>query len=394
MTAFVLPYVPSEHLGFVPDRLDRLTAAMEREIDDGKTPGMSLLVVRHGKVAYRQTLGKLAPDGPPMREDAIFRMYSMTKPVVSVAAMMLVEKGRLALPDPVSKYIPAFGEAKVGVETVDGLMLLPLTRPITVHDLMRHTSGLVYGFNGPTEVHKRWLAANLFDLGKTTEEQADAIAALPLLGQPGETWNYGHSTDVLGRVVEVVEGARLSDVLRERIFAPLDMQDTAFFTPAAKLARRAEPFNFGGLENFAPDTIDVVTPPHFEMGGTGLVSTLADYARFLAMLTNGGIFQGERILGPRTIAFMASDHLEPGCVKQDPLLWPGHGYGLGFAVRTDAGRAPTAGSVGEYFWGGTAATYFWISPADQLFAVMLAQAPQHRDYFRWLFRDLVTAALL
>ena len=393
MSAFVLPYAPSEQEGFVPERLERLTAAMQREIDAKNAPGASMLIARGGKFVYRQSLGRLRPDGPPMPDDAIFRIYSMTKPIVSVAAMMLVEEGRMLITDPVSKYVPAFAETKVGVETGDRLELVPMRRPMTVQDLMRHTSGLTYAFTGNGAVQKRVAAAGLFRLDKTTAEQAEGLAALPLQHQPGEVWEYGHSTDVLGRVVEVVEGARLSDVLRERMFAPLGMEDTAFFTPPAKRPRRAEPFSFGALTDFAPDTLDVTSPPHYEMGGTGLLSTMADYTRFLAMLSGGGAFEGRRILGERTIRFMASDHLGPDVVKRHPLLWPGHGFGLGFAVRTDPGRGPTAGTVGEYFWGGTAGTYFWISPGDSMFAILMVQAPDHRDYFRWLFRNLVMGAI-
>lgn len=394
MTAFPLPYCPSQHLGFDPRRLERLTEAMARQIDQGKAPGLSMLIARYGKVAYRQSLGALKPGGPAMRDDAIFRIYSMTKPVVSVAAMMLVEEGRLSVLDPVSAFIPEFADAKVGVAKRDKLELQPPARPITVQDLMRHTSGLTYGFTGASPVQKLTLKADVLNLQRTTAENAAAIAGLPLMHQPGTVWEYGVSTDVLGRVVEVVEGARLSDVLRARIFGPLGMTETGFFTPEAKLPRRAEPFSFDLMTAAGIDPINVTAPPKFEAGGSGLVSTLADYARFSAMLEGGGAFAGQRLLSPRTLAYMASDHLGPQVSRDHYLLWPGHGFGLGFAVRVADGLAPSAGSVGEFFWGGMMGTTFWVSPRDHLFAVLMVQAPEYREHFRVLFRNLVSAALL
>ena len=393
MSAFVLPYVPSEHLGFDPRRLERLTDAMERQIDDGKAPGLTMLIARHGKIAYRQSLGDLRPGGPAMSDDAIFRIYSMTKPIISVAAMILVEEGRLSVLDPVSAYIPAFAEAKVGVPEGGRLDLKPLARPITVQDLLRHTSGLTYGFTGATPAHKLTMAADVLSHKRTTAENVEAMAALPLMHQPGTAWEYSVSTDVLGRIVEVVEGARLSDVLRFRIFGPLGMTDTAFFTPDAKVARRAEPFSFDFMTAAGVHSENQTSPPKFESGGGGLLSTLPDYTRFAAMLAGGGAFAGARILGRQTIAYMASDHLDATVNRNHYLLWPGHGFGLGFAVRISEGLAPSAGSVGEYFWGGMMGTTFWISPRDQLFAILMVQSPEYREYFRVLFRNLVTAAM-
>ncbi len=394
MSAFILPYVPSEHMGFDPHRLERLTGAMQRQIDEGKAPGAAMLIARGGKIVYRQALGELRPGGPPMRDDAIFRIYSMTKPIVSVAAMMLVEEGRLTVLDPVSNYIPAFADAKVGAPNGDTLDLQPLARPITVQDLLRHTSGLAYGFTGVGPVHKLTKAAGVLNPKRSLADNVEAIAALPLMHQPGTAWEYGLSTDVLGRVVEVVEGARLSDVLRARIFGPLGMADTAFFTPEAKLARRADPFSFDFMTAAGVNSENQTTPPKFESGGGGLVSTLPDYARFAAMLAGGGAFGGARLLSPRTLAYMASDHLDARVNRDHYLLWPGHGFGLGFAVRIREGLAPSAGSVGEYFWGGMMGTTFWISPRDNLFAILMVQSPEHREYFRTLFRNLVAAAIL
>ena len=393
MSSFGLSYAPSETLGFIPERLERLTDIMGRQVEEKKAPGVSILIARHGKIAYRQSVGALRPGGPAMTDDAIFRIYSMTKPIVSVAAMMLVEEGRLLITDPVSKYIPAFANAKVGIVNGDRLGLAPLKRPITVQDLMRHTSGLTYGFTGVSPVQKLTRAANVVNSNQTLAENVDAMAALPLMHQPGEVWEYSLSTDVLGRVVEIVEGASLGEVLRARLFGPLDMIDTAFFTPEAKFARRADPFSFDFMTAAGIDARDVMTPPKFESGGGGLMSTLSDYSRFAAMLSGGGALDGVRILSPRTLAFMASDHLDAKVDRSHFLLWPGHGFGLGFAVRTDPGKAPTAGSVGEFFWGGMMGTAFWVSPRDSLFAVIMVQTPEYREYFRMLFRNLVTAAI-
>jgi CubicO group peptidase (beta-lactamase class C family) len=394
MSSFGLCYAPSETLGLVPEKLERLTAIMARQVEEKKAPGVSMLIARHGKIAYRELVGALRPGGPQMTDDAIFRIYSMTKPIVSVAAMMLVEEGRLLISDPVSKYIPAFANMKVGVVNGEKLDLAPLQRPITVQDLMRHTSGLTYGFTGASPVQKLVKAANVVNSSRTLAENVEAMTALPLMHQPGEVWEYSVSTDVLGRVIEVIEGARLGEVLAGRILKPLEMRDTAFFTPESKVARRADPFSFEFMTAAGVDTRESTSPPKFESGGGGLMSTLADYTRFAAMLSLGGAIDGVRILSPRTLAFMASDHLDAKVDRTHFLVWPGHSFGLGFAVRTDPGRAPTAGSVGEFFWGGMMGTAFWVSPRDSLFAIIMVQTPEYRAYFRELFRNLVSAAIV
>jgi CubicO group peptidase (beta-lactamase class C family) len=389
-----LPTAEPGEIGLSPMALNRLTSSMEREVARGRAPGAAMLIARNGKVGFAQAIGSLAPNGPMMSLDAIFRIYSMTKPIVSVAAMMLVEQGQLLITDPVSTFIPAFAVASVGVENGGKLDLTPLKRPITIQDLMRHTSGITSGFTGNSAVQKLTLAANIANPERTIAESVEALAALPLQHQPGEVWEYGHSTEVLGRVIEIVAGTRLGEFLQETIFAPLAMNDTAFYTPPAKLARRAEPFSFDMFKPIGISTNDATEPPRFEAGGGGLLSTIGDCARFLAMLSGGGALDGVRILGPRTIQFMASDHLGPNVVKRHPLLWPGHGFGLGFCVRLERGVAPTAGAIGEYFWGGVAGTAFWVSPSDTLFAILMTQAPEHREYFRQLFRNLANAAIL
>ncbi len=393
-TQFGLPTAEPEEVGLSRPALTRLSEAMAREIAAGRACGVSTLVARHGRVAYCERFGLLRPGGPAMPEDAIFRIYSMTKPIVCVAAMTLVEEGRLLLADPVAKYLPAFAAMKVGVERDGALQLVPAKRPITIHDLMRHTSGLTYGFAGASAVHRLVAEADIVNLSKPTAEQIDRLAKLPLLRQPGEAWEYGLSTDVLGHALEIVSGKSLGEFVAERVLRPLGMVDTAFYTPPAKRERLAEPYSSDALKAAGIDLIDRSAPPPFEMAGTGLVSTIGDYARFLAMVAGGGALDGARVLGPRTLAYMASDHLGPETDRRSPFLPPGHSYGLGFAVRVEVGVAPTIGSIGEFSWGGIAETAFWVSPRDALFAIVMTHAPDHYLYFRQVFRNMVNAAIL
>jgi CubicO group peptidase (beta-lactamase class C family) len=388
-----MPAASPEETGLSPGGLAKLTAIFQREIDAHRLPGVSMMIARGGKVGYRRDLGVLRPGGPAMPGDAIFRIYSMTKPIASVALMMLVEDGRLFIADPVAKYIPEFAEPKVGVEKDGKLELVAARRPITIQDLLRHTSGLTYEFTGESAVQRLYARAQLFrDL--TNAELVAEIAKLPLLEQPGAAWHYSHSTDVIGRLIEVISGQTLGVFLRERIFAPLGMNDTGFFARGDKHERLAEAFAKDPDTGAAVELINVRAEPRLEMGGGGLVSTMEDYARFLLMLYQGGTLGSARILGRKTIAFMTADHLGPEVrIGTRFLLAPGHGFGLGFAVRRDAGMAPTPGTVGEYFWGGIAGTAFWIAPQEDMIALMMIQAPGQRDYYRQLFRFLANAAL-
>ena len=389
----VAPIGSPEETRAVACGLAKLTAIMQREIDARRLPGVSMMIARGGKVGYRRDLGVLRPGGPIMPGDAIFRIYSMTKPIVSVALMMLVEDGRLFIADPVAKYLPEFADPKVGVEKDGKLELVPAKRPITVQDLLRHTSGLTYEFTGELAVQRLYGKAQLFRDLPNAELVAE-IAKLPLLEQPGVAWHYSHSTDVIGRIIEVISGQTLGAFLRERLFTPLGMSDTGFFAPADKHERLAEAFANDPDTGAAVELINVRAAPRLEMGGGGLVSTMDDYARFLLMLYRGGTLGSARILSRKTIAFMTADHLGPDVrIGTRFLLAPGHGFGLGFAVRRDAGMAPTPGTVGEYFWGGIAGTAFWIAPQEELIALMMIQAPGQRDYYRQLFRFLAHAAL-
>jgi CubicO group peptidase (beta-lactamase class C family) len=364
-------------------------------------PGAVLLVARHGRVAYLETFGSRDPAAPdPMTAEDIFRIYSMSKPITTVAAMMLVEDGRIALDDPVSKYVPAFAHQSVAVAKAsgDGYDLVPARRPSTVQDLMRHTSGLTYGFFGNLPAKRAYLDAGLLRGDFDNKEFAERIAALPLAFQPGTTWDYSHSTDVLGRVVEVASGQSLFAFEKSRILDPLGMRDTSFTVPEPeRQARVAEPFADDRVFGTEAAFNDPRLPNRYESGGGGMVSTVGDYARFLEMLRAGGTLDGHRILSPATIAYMTSDQTGPGSgVTPGPyyLPGPGYGFGLGFAVRRDAGIAPVPGSVGEYNWGGVGGTAFWVDPKQDLFVVFMLQAPRARLAYRPLLRDMIYAAIV
>ncbi len=388
-----LPPAQPENVGLAPEALRRLGDALQNRVDSGHIPGAVALVARHGKVAFHQAFGVRDPDsGAPMQSDAIFRIYSMTKPLVSVAVMMLWEEGRLLLSDPISQYLPEFAAPKVAMFRDGAMQTEPAQRPITVQDLMRHTSGLSYEFRGNTAVHKAYMEARVARLRQTNAEQSAALAALPLLHQPGTHWEYSRSTDVLGRLVEVISGQSLGMFLQERITGPLGMADAAFWVPDAHQGRIAEPFRRDPEGGTEVNLLDVRRTAIFESGGGGMVATAMDYARFMQMLLGGGRLGTVRLLGRKTVELMTADHL--GSIPSAPdLVPPGHGFGLGFAVRTHAGLAPFPGSVGTYYWGGAAGTTFWVDPVERLTAVLMIQAPAQREHYRVLFRDLVYAAL-
>lgn len=389
-----LPLAAPADLGLCPERTQRLMQALHTEVERGRLPGAVVLLARHGRVALFESLGQRDPaSGDPMQRDAVFRIYSMTKPIVSVAAMMLVEQGRLLLNDPVEKHLPAFKGQRVAVGDGDGLRLEPVVQPATVQDLLRHTAGLTYEFLGTAHVQRLYAQAEIGSRERSNAEFGRALAALPLFVQPGTRWAYSRATDVLGHLIEVVSGQPLGQHLRETVLGPLGMHDTGFVVPAADHRRIAEPFAHDPDGGIPLRMLDPRKPPAMESGGGGLMSTAADYARFLQCLLNGGELAGTRLLGPRTVRFMMSDHLGaiPG---NDPLLPPGHGFGLGFAVRTATGLATMPGSVGTCHWGGIAGTTFFVDPAEGFFGILMAQAPNQRDHFRLLFRTLAYATLV
>ena len=383
-----------EDVGLSSSQLARIEAVTQKHIDAGLVPGAVMLVARRGKIAWYKSLGfrdRAASD--PMKTDSIFRIYSMTKPIVSVAAMMLVEEGRMQVSDPVSKYLPEIGRMKVGVEkTADGKPVLELVEPareMTVQDLMRHTSGLIYGTRGKSLINAAYIEAQIGNRDFSNEELVSKLSKLPLRFSPGENWEYGVSTDVLGRVVEVVSGKKLGEFLEQRILGPLGMSDTGFSVPANKLARAAQPWQNPEGPPMTP-RFDVAQKPRFESGGGGLTSTMDDYLRFAIMLADGGEFDGKRLLGSKTLEFMTVDH-----TGTRPGRPPGLGFGLGFEVRTSVGDSGLPGSLGEYGWAGNAGTLFWIDPKEQLIAIYMVQVNDgDRIMLRNQFRTMVQSAII
>jgi CubicO group peptidase (beta-lactamase class C family) len=383
-----------EEVGLSSDQLARIEAVTQKHIDAGVVPGAVMLVARRGKIAWYKTMGfRDRATKDPMRPDSIFRIYSMTKPIVSVAAMLLVEEGRLQISDPVSRYLPEIGQMKVGIEKTEGgkpaLDLVEPARPMTVQDLMRHTSGLIYGTRGNSLINTAYIEAKIGSRDLSTEEFVSRLSKLPLRFSPGDRWEYGVSTDVLGRVIEVISGKSLGEFLSERIFAPLGMADTGFFVPSEKLARAAQPSPIPDGPPMTP-RFDVTQRPRFESGGGGLTSTMDDYLRFALMLADGGEFGGKRMLGSKTIEFMTADH-----TGARPGRPSGLGFGLGFEVRTSVGDSALPGSLGEYGWAGNAGTLFWIDPKEQLIAIYLVQVNDDvRIMLRNQFRTMVQSAII
>lgn len=367
-----LPGATPEAVGLSGPRLNRLSAAMQRAIDDQALAGMVTLVARRGKVVHFESYGKLDREkNVPMPKDAIFRIASMSKAVTSVAAMMLMEEGRLLLTDPVSKFVPAFAQTTVrsAAEPV------PARRPITIRDLLTHTAGISYGTGALEAQYKEkdlyyWYFA---DKDEPIATSMARLASLPLEAQPGERWVYGFATDLLGVVIEKASGLTLDEYFRTRLFQPLKMMDTHFYLPPAKAARLATVYSgSGGALQRAPDAGRgqgnyVEGPRKSFSGGAGLLSTASDYARFLQMLLNGGELDGARLLGPKTVDLMTSNHV--GDLYANGRL----GFGLGFEVVEHVGRAGRPGSVGEFGWGGAYHTTMWVDPVEKLVVVFMSQ---------------------
>ena len=391
MTAHkALPYAQPADVGLCPERTQRLMDVLRREVASGRLPGAVAMITRRGQIGLFEAVGQQDPGtGTPMKTDSIFRIYSMTKPVVSVAVMMLVERGLLLLSDPVSRWLPEY--ANQHVATANGLE--PVRNPATVQDLLRHTAGLTYEFLGDSPVQRQYGEVKIASRERTNAEFSQTLAALPLQFQPGSVWAYSRATDVLGRLVEVVSGQGLGAFLQAEIFGPLGMVDTGFAVPPEKHHRIAEPFAHDPDGGVPVKVIEPRLVPALESGGGGLMSTAMDYARFLQCLRNRGELDGVRLLGPHTVDFMTADHL--GHIpSDDPMLPPGHGFGLGFAVRTQLGLSTVPGSVGFYYWTGIAGTVFFVDPALDMYAMLMIQAPNQRHYYRPLFRNLVYAAVL
>jgi CubicO group peptidase (beta-lactamase class C family) len=364
-----------EAAGFSSSRLEKTRQSLKSDVDNKTLPGAVLVIVHNGKIVTYDAIGyQDRAQQTPMKKDSIFRVASMSKPITTVAAMILAEENKLDVGAPVAQYLPEFKDVKVGT---DGAAP---KRPMTVQDLMRHTSGLTYGLFGNSPVDQMYRKANIF-AAKSLEEMVKTIAGMPLLHQPGEAWEYSVSTDVLGRVVEVASGMDLDSFVQERIVGPLKMIDTGFWVKPSAISRLAKPDTLSNLPFSDP-----TQKPAIFSGGGGMFSTAGDYARFSQMLLNGGELEGVRILAPKTVALMTSDQLPPNAKRHTPVamaLGPfgpvpemGTSFGLGFAVRVDAGRNPLPGSVGDFSWGGITGTIFWVDPKEKLVAVQMVQASQ------------------
>ena len=398
-----LPSAPPEDLGMSGPRLERIDDYVERHIEANHFAGAVTVVARHGKVAQFKAYGMQdIESGTPMSTDSIFRFYSMTKPITSVAVMMLFEEGRFLLNDPVSKYLPEFKGLEVSVEEVDEATgekvstTVPANREVSVRDLLRHTSGLTYGFWGKSAVDKMYLNRGVLSKDKTIQETVAKLGTIPLKHQPGTVWEYSVSTDVLGRFVEVVSGRPFDKFLEDRIFKPLGMKDTGFFVATEKAPRLTTVYTPNedntAIQPQDPDRArDYTEPPTYFSGGGGLVSTAADYLQFAQMLLNGGELEGTRILGPETIELMTRDHLGEIPIWGDV---GSYGFGLGFMVYPDRGDSGSILSPGSFGWGGMAHTTFWVDPEEELIGIFLIQIlPRAPMAYRDLFKPVVYQAI-
>ena len=410
-----LPVATPESVGMSKQRLEKISVVMAQEVADKKLPGAVVMIARKGKLVYSQSFGSLnnAAAGP-MQTDSIFRIYSMTKPLVSTALMMLVEDGRVQLTDPVSKFLPAFKNPMVSVPSFDPVFngisykLVAANREPTIQDLLRHTSGIAYGeLTKNVLVKDAYIKGGLFkpDMDYDARElpgptMAENLGKAPLAQQPGTTWEYSLSVDVQGRVVEAVSGQRLGDFMQDRLLKPLKMVDTDFSVPATKAARLAESFPKDPATGATNRLVDVSQTPGNDSGGAGGVSTAGDYLRYCQAMLNGGQLDGVRILSRTTVSLMTADHLGTAintAVNPGMLLLgtPGYTFGLGFLVRQGDGIAGVHGSAGEFMWAGYAGTYFWADPKEQICAVYMTQAPSPaRAYYRRLMKDLVSQSII
>ena len=413
--AQALPTATPESVGMSSQRLEKITSTFNKEIADGKLPGAVVMIARNGKLVYSQVFGKLNnASGGDLKADSIFRLYSMTKPMVSTALMMLVEDGQVQLTDPVSKYLPSFKNPVVSVQVVDAATqaisykLVAANREPTIQDLLRHTSGIAYGeLTKNPLVREAYIKAKVYkpDLAYDARElpgvqMADELGKAPLAQQPGTTWEYSLSVDVQGRVIEAVTGKRLGEFMAERIFKPLKMKDSGFSVSAENMPRLAEAFPKDPATGENNKLIDVSKQPGNDSGGAGAVSTAGDYLRYCQAMLNGGQLDGARILSRSTVRLMTSDHLgnainttmNPGMLL---LGSQGYTFGLGFLIRQGDGMAGVHGSAGEFMWAGAAGTFFWAEPKEQTCTVYMSQSPSpQRAYYRRLLKSEVSQALV
>ena len=387
-----LPEAKPESVGFSSERLNKIDNVFNKGIKENKIPGAVIAIARRGKLVYYKAFGmQNAEKNIRMSKDSIFRIYSMTKPLVSVAVMKLHEEGKIYLSESIEKYIPELKHMKIANED----NIITAKNKIKIHDLLRHTSGFTYGIFGKSAAKKILKDSNIGTLDTmhiSLEGYVNTISKLPLAYEPGTHWEYGRSIEVLGYLVEVVSNSDLEDFMKKNIFEPLNMKDTGFYVPKKDWIRISEPLN----NNDEPQLIDIRKKPKLLTGGHGLVSTAGDYLRFIQMMLNRGVLDGDRVLGSKTVDYMTSNHLGKNISRAGPLYLPGPGYGfgLGFAVRENKGVSPWPGSVGEYFWGGYAGTYFWVDPKEDLVVVSMTQSVKHRVYYRMLLRNLVYQAII
>jgi CubicO group peptidase (beta-lactamase class C family) len=399
-----------ESAGMSKAALDRIEAHLKhRYIDAGRFPGTQLMVYRRGKVVHSAVQGFADVERKaPMKDDTIFRIYSMTKPITSVAFMMLFEEGRVALDEPVHKYIPEWKDLGVfQAGTAPAFLTRPPSRPMLIVDLLRHTSGLTYGFQQRSNVDAAYREMKIGEIEKagTLQSMIDHLAKIPLEFSPGEAWNYSVSTDVIGYLIGKISGIPFEQFLKERIFDPLEMIDTGFFVPADKAHRLAACYSADGKGGMTlqddPTKSSFLQPPSFISGGGGLCSTAADYLTFSRALLNRGELGGVRLIGPKTLALMTSNHLPGGrdLTEMSRSLFSeatnaGVGFGLGFSVTMNPSQTLVPGSAGEYAWGGAASTAFWVDPAEELLAIFMTQLLPSRAYpVRRELRSMVYAAI-
>jgi CubicO group peptidase (beta-lactamase class C family) len=391
--------------GLSPPRLERIEAVLRREVEEGRIPGAVALIYRRGSIAYLKAVGmRDQAAGLRMTEDSIFRIYSMTKPLTSVAVMLLYEEGRFNLLEPVSVYLPEFREMRVGVSTTDHasgqtiFSTVPSEREITIYDLLRHTSGLSGGVCGTPAISNLYSNAGIAPYEhtahayeSTSQEMVEKLSELPLAYKPGSVWEYSRAGDILGRLIEVISGQALDEFLKTRLFEPLGMEDTGFHVEPTKASRVAQP-DLSQIEEKRLICLD--RTPKFLSGGSGGISTVADYFRFALMLFNGGQFDGRRLLSRKTVELMTSDHLGPLSMSgPDYIPGPGYGFGFGVAVRKEAGGCAVPGSVGEYWWLGRAGTSFLVDPSEELVAILMLQVYGRARHYQALFKSLVYQAI-
>jgi len=398
-----LSAAPPSEVGLSAEKIEAIDAAMQSYVDKEKLAGIVVLIAREGKIAHAGVYGQMDRENDKeMKRDAIFRIYSMSKPITSAALMTLYDEGRFQLDDPVSKYLPELGDLKVYAGKKDGeVQLEPIERPITIRDLMRHTAGLAYGIFPASAVDAMYRDAKVLDRSQTLDEMLEKLSKLPLAAQPGAKWMYSISVDVQGKLIEKLSGKPLDEFLEERIFTPLKMADTAFYVPSEKLARMTVNYGPGsGDDKLKPidpaATSQFATKPAFLSGGGGLVSTADDYVRFCQMMLDGGEFNGARILKPETTAMMVENQLPEKLVPitLGPLPMANMGFGLGFSVRVSLGKNDPAGSLGAYGWGGAASTQFFIAPREKLVCVAMTQFMPATQLYAQELQKLVFQALL